>query len=78
MVDSTRQMGVIFAVDLNIEIHRYGKKRDEIFEFFMSRGVCLRPLGRTIYILPPYVIEIKQLEHIYLCIVELLDKLKVE
>lgn len=76
MVDSTRQLGVIYAIDLNIDTQRYGNKRNEIFHFFMARGVCLRPLGRTVYILPPYVIENEQLQHIYSCIVELLDELR--
>lgn len=65
MVKSTRQTGVIYAIDLAIEIDRYGTKRDQIFEFFMRKGVFLRPLGNTVYILPPYVISKAQLETMY-------------
>jgi len=65
MVGEVRQIGVILALDLNLEMERYGNARDEIFQFFMSRGIFLRPLGKTIYILPPYVITEAQLAKIY-------------
>ncbi len=64
-VKSTRQTGVIFALDLNIEMDRYGDLRDKLFHFFMDNGVFLRPLGSTIYIQAPYVITETQLENIY-------------
>ncbi|WP_299221424.1 adenosylmethionine--8-amino-7-oxononanoate transaminase [uncultured Aquimarina sp.] len=74
-VRTTRQKGVIYALDLNIEMDRYGKKRYEIFDHFMRHGVCLRPLGKTIYILPPYVITKDQLNKIYDTILMLLSSL---
>lgn len=64
-VKSTRQIGVIFALDLNVKMDRYGSLRDELFSFFMKNGVCLRPLGNTIYILPPFVISNKELKKVY-------------
>ncbi|KAA1245264.1 adenosylmethionine--8-amino-7-oxononanoate transaminase [Aquimarina sp. RZ0] len=72
-IKTTRQKGVIYALDLDIEMDRYGKKRYEIFDHFMEHGVCLRPLGKTIYILPPYVITEEQLDKIYESIVALLE-----
>lgn len=74
-VKTTRQQGVIYALDLDIEMDRYGEKRYEIFDHFMKNGVALRPLGSTVYILPPYVITQQQLEKIYDTIVELLDQI---
>lgn len=64
-VKSTRCLGVIFALDLNIEMERYGVLRDKLFNYFMDEGVFLRPLGNTIYILPPFVITNKELDRIY-------------
>ena len=64
-VKSVRQMGVIFALDLNIKMDRYGDLRDKLFRFFMDHGIFLRPLGNTIYILPPYIITMSQLHEIY-------------
>jgi len=71
-VKSVRQTGVIFALDLNIEMERYGDLRYKLFNFFMKNGVCLRPLGQTIYILAPYTITASQLEKIYKVIEEAL------
>lgn len=64
-VRSTRVLGVIFALDLDIKMDRYGKKRDKLFNYFMNNGVFLRPLGQTIYILPPFVISRQELFKIY-------------
>ena len=72
-VASTRQLGVIYAIDLNIEMERYGDLRYRLFNFFMEHGVCLRPLGNTIYILAPYVITKEQLDKVYQTIEEALD-----
>ena len=67
-----RTMGVIMAFELDVEMERYGSLRNKLFTFFMDRGVFLRPLGNTIYILPPYVITEKELQKIYTVIEECL------
>lgn len=72
-VNSTRQLGVIFALDLNTEMERYGSLRDKLLKFFMDHGVFLRPLGNTIYIQVPYVITKEQLEKVYKTIEEALE-----
>ncbi len=72
-IKTTRQKGVIYALDLNIEMDRYGKKRYKIFDHFMQKGVFLRPLGNTIYIQAPYVITQQQLDKVYDAIGELLE-----
>lgn len=73
-VKSTRQLGVIFALDLDVKMERYGNLRDQLFNFFMKNGVCLRPLGNTIYILAPFVITNQELEKIYNTIEAALDQ----
>ena len=72
-VKETRQLGVIFALDLNVSMERYGNLRNKLFQFFMEQGVCLRPLGNTIYILTPYVITDAQLQKVYRAIEESLE-----
>lgn len=69
----TRQTGIIYALDLNIEMERYGNVRDKLFKHFMDDGVFLRPLGNTIYILAPFVITNEQLQKVYTSIKSLLD-----
>lgn len=71
-IKETRQYGVIYAIDLNVTMERYGNLRYQLFDFFMKNGVCLRPLGNTIYILAPYVITKKQLHKIYATIEKVL------
>ena len=73
-VKSTRQLGVIYALELDITMDRYGKKRYEIFDHFMKEGVFLRPLGNTVYILPPYTIRKQELNKVYKTISALLDQ----
>ncbi|MFS4415839.1 adenosylmethionine--8-amino-7-oxononanoate transaminase [Maribacter sp. 2307ULW6-5] len=74
-VTNARSMGVIMALDLNMSMARYGSLRDRLYRFFMERGIVLRPLGNTVYVLPPYVITNAQLEKIYDAIWELLHTL---
>ncbi|WP_410504766.1 adenosylmethionine--8-amino-7-oxononanoate transaminase [Maribacter sp. ACAM166] len=64
-VSQTRVLGVILAIDLNVKMERYGNLRDKLYDFFIESGVLLRPLGNTIYVLPPYVITTAQLQKIY-------------
>ncbi|TAI48222.1 adenosylmethionine--8-amino-7-oxononanoate transaminase [Flagellimonas allohymeniacidonis] len=64
-VKNARAIGVILAVDLDLDMDRYGSVRDKLYDFFMERGVNLRPLGNTIYTLPPYVISKEQLQQVY-------------
>ena len=73
-VARTRQIGIIYALDLDIQMERYGNLRDKLFKHFMANGVFLRPLGNTIYILAPYIITDGQLQKIYDSIASALDK----
>lgn len=72
---STRQCGIIYALDVDVKVDRYGDLRDKMFNYFMENGVFLRPLGNTIYIQAPYVISNDQLQKIYTVIEELLNTL---
>ncbi|WP_300023855.1 adenosylmethionine--8-amino-7-oxononanoate transaminase [uncultured Maribacter sp.] len=72
-VKEARTIGVILAIDLQIEMERYGSLRDELYNFFLQRGVLLRPLGNTVYVLPPYVISNQELQKVYDTITEALN-----
>ncbi|MDF4220510.1 adenosylmethionine--8-amino-7-oxononanoate transaminase [Maribacter sp. M208] len=72
-VKEARTIGVILAIDLQIEMERYGSLRDELYNFFLQRGVLLRPLGNTVYVLPPYIISNKELQKVYDTITEALN-----
>jgi adenosylmethionine-8-amino-7-oxononanoate aminotransferase len=64
-VKNTRQQGVIFALDFNVNVDRYGDLRYRLYDFYMAQGVYLRPLGNTVYILAPFVISQTELQRIY-------------
>ena len=72
-IRATRQCGIIYALDLDLEMTRYGHLRDKLFNHFMNNGVFLRPLGNTIYILTPFVVTDAQLQKIYDVIISALD-----
>ena len=73
-VKEVRCLGVIIAIDLNLKMDRYGNLRDQLYQFFMERGVMIRPLGNTVYVLPPYVITNEQLKKVYDSIEEVLEE----
>lgn len=64
-IKSTRQLGVIYAIDIDAETNRYGDLQYKLFRFYMKNGVCLRPLGNTVYILPPFIMSNEQLQKVY-------------
>ncbi|WP_224488533.1 adenosylmethionine--8-amino-7-oxononanoate transaminase [Robertkochia flava] len=76
-VRATRQLGVIYALDLDVEMERYGDLRQNLYNYFMSRGAFLRPLGNTIYILAPYTTTKAQMEVLYTAIEGVLEKVPV-
>lgn len=67
-VKNIRSKGVIMAFELDIKTDRYGDLRNKLFQYFMDKGVFLRPLGNTIYIVPPYVISTEQLQKVFTAI----------
>ena len=72
-----RVCGTIVAADVIVEgeegyLHEVGPL---LREQFLARGFLLRPLGNSVYVLPPYCIERLQLASIYDCFCELIDSL---
>lgn len=64
---TTRVLGVIFALEIQSDQDEqyYGSMRNKLYNFFIENGVVLRPVGNTVYILPPYIITDQQLDKIY-------------
>jgi adenosylmethionine-8-amino-7-oxononanoate aminotransferase len=71
---NVRVKGIILAFELDTTMERYGNMRQQLYKFFMEKGVCLRPLGNTIYVLPPLVTTNVQLDKIYSAIEEALTR----
>ncbi|HXA00116.1 MAG TPA: adenosylmethionine--8-amino-7-oxononanoate transaminase [Candidatus Dormibacteraeota bacterium] len=75
-VGETRQIGTIGAIELRAEDAGYlSAMRPKLYQFFLERGVLLRPLGNVVYVLPPYVISPDELNHVYDVILEAVQTL---
>jgi adenosylmethionine-8-amino-7-oxononanoate aminotransferase len=65
-VGDTRQIGTIGAIELRADDPGYlSTMRLKLYNFFVDRGVLLRPLGNVVYVLPPYVISPDELHFAY-------------
>jgi adenosylmethionine---8-amino-7-oxononanoate aminotransferase len=65
-VGDIRQMGTIGAIELRTNDAGYlSAMRPKLYQFFLERGVLLRPLGNVVYVLPPYVISEAELNRVY-------------
>jgi adenosylmethionine-8-amino-7-oxononanoate aminotransferase len=74
-----RQRGTIIALELKTESNTsyLNSLRDKIYNFFLKKGIIMRPLGNIIYILPPYCISDEDLNFIYASIIEFLDNFSI-
>jgi adenosylmethionine---8-amino-7-oxononanoate aminotransferase len=70
-----RQLGTIIAFEIKTNEHTnyLNSLAEHISEFFISKGIILRPLGNIVYILPPYCISNEDLEYIYSAVEEFLE-----
>lgn len=74
-VETVRTLGIIFALTVKTakSADYYGDFRNKLYAFFIEQGVILRPVGNTVYIVPPYITTDKQLEIIYQTIEKALE-----
>lgn len=65
-VADVRCIGTVAAIELDVPDAGYlSSLRPRLYQYFLNRGVLLRPLGNVVYILPPYVITPEQLHFVY-------------
>jgi adenosylmethionine---8-amino-7-oxononanoate aminotransferase len=63
---NVRRLGTIAALDLDARDAGYlADVGPRLYQFFLERGVLLRPLGNTIYVMPPYCIAAAELDLVY-------------
>ena len=69
-----RQLGTITACEIGDgEANYLSNRAPELLAFFRSHDILLRPLGNTIYVMPPYCIEDSDLELVYQSIEDSLE-----
>lgn len=72
-IRNIRQCGTIVAFEVNDSSNNYISSIKEKFtEKSIEKGVYLRPLGNTVYVMPPYCISRDELEKVYAVILEIL------
>ena len=63
---NVRRLGTIAALDLKVADPGYlAGLGPELTAFFHARGILLRPLGNTIYVMPPYCVTGAELDLVY-------------
>ncbi len=66
IIANLRQTGTICAFDINTGKYDYlDNIGSALTKYFLERGVYLRSLGNTIYVMPPYCITPPQLRKVY-------------
>jgi adenosylmethionine-8-amino-7-oxononanoate aminotransferase len=64
--ENARRVGTIAAVDLKVQDSGYlATAGPEMRAHFLDQGILLRPLGNTIYVMPPYATTSPDLELVY-------------
>ena len=75
-IKALRTLGTIIAFEMNTGKDEYLNSVSAVFtQKAMENGVYLRPLGNTVYIMPPYCITENELQEVYNCIEKVLDDL---
>lgn len=71
-----RQCGTIAAMDVKVSDEGYlSNISPRLYDHFQSKGFLIRPLGNTIYVLPPYCVTEDDLDAIYTVIGEAPERL---
>jgi adenosylmethionine-8-amino-7-oxononanoate aminotransferase len=73
---NARQIGTITAIDLKVPDAGYlAGVGPRLARYFLEREVLLRPLGNTIYVMPPYCVSSADLDLVYAAIADAPDAL---
>jgi len=75
-IKDIRQRGTILAIELvtDEETSYLNNAAETISNYFMQKGILLRPLGNVFYVLPPYCISTTDLQRIYSVIESFLEE----
>ncbi len=78
-IKNLRTLGTILAFELDNGKDEYLNTISTVFTHkAIDKGIYLRPLGNTVYLMPPYCITQEELSKIYACIETILRELRTE
>ena len=72
-VEHLRNTGMIWAFDIDTEDAQFARN---FYQASLARGLLLRPIGHTVYFMPPYVIDEPEMGWLVEQTVQLLSELK--
>jgi adenosylmethionine-8-amino-7-oxononanoate aminotransferase len=73
-VGDVRQIGTMAAIELRADDAGYfSRLKPMLYDFYLQRGVLLRPLGNVVYVLPPYCITAGELNRVHDVIADSLE-----
>jgi adenosylmethionine-8-amino-7-oxononanoate aminotransferase len=66
-VKKVQHLGTIMAIELKTSesTSYFNNIKIESYNFFLSKGIVMRPLGNIMYIMPPYCITDEELEYVF-------------
>lgn len=71
-----RQLGTIGALDIVTKDEGYlANIGPKLYEFFQKKNILLRPLGNTLYVMPPYCVNDDEMSSVFEAITEAADAL---
>jgi adenosylmethionine---8-amino-7-oxononanoate aminotransferase len=74
-LSNARRIGTIIAIDIEVADGGYlSTLAPRLIAEFRGQGVLLRPLGNTLYVMPPYCITADELDHVYGAVAEALTR----
>ncbi|WP_336957934.1 adenosylmethionine--8-amino-7-oxononanoate transaminase [Sphingobium aquiterrae] len=69
--ENPRRIGAVAAIDMKVADAGYlSDIAPRLRAFFLDRAILLRPLGNSIYVMPPYCIDADQLSRVFDAIAE--------
>ncbi|ROZ72132.1 adenosylmethionine--8-amino-7-oxononanoate transaminase [Ramlibacter sp. WS9] len=69
-VHHARRLGMIWAWDVQTALPQFARR---YHQHAMARGLLLRPIGNTVYAMPPYVLDAEAVQHLALGAMTALD-----
>ncbi len=78
-ISKIRALGTMLALDIQTDQSGYlSDVGPKLYDFYLQNDILLRPLGNTVYILPPYCTTPRELEAVYDTIWQSLDIIRDE